>query len=60
MNAITAFLTENWKGIAGILAAIVGGGLVLKWRSPRLSGNSNNVDQSRASAKGDIVGRDKK
>jgi hypothetical protein len=52
------FITDNWKEIAGVLAALIAGGLVVKFMRVRMSGSSNYVDQRNVKAKGDVVGRD--
>ena len=59
MQELGKFISEHWTAIAAALVAIIGGGLVFRFRSNRQSGRSNYVDQRNANAGGDIVGRDK-
>jgi len=55
----TAFFSDHWKEITAFVAAIVGGGIVWRWRLHRQSGSSSYSDQRNSKAGGDIVGRDK-
>jgi hypothetical protein len=59
MEAVTSFLSQHWQVILAAVIAIIGGGLVLRWRTHRQSGSSSYADQSNATAGGDVVGRDK-
>jgi hypothetical protein len=53
---------DFWNFLGGLIAGGLGGALLtLKFtRSNRVIGSGNAVDQSRSSAGGDIVGRDKR
>lgn len=59
MDQVTKFVSEHWAAIVAAVLAIIGGGFALRFRSHRQSGRSNYVDQTKAKASGDIVGRDK-
>lgn len=56
MEAFTSYISEV---ISFIIGAVAGSLLTINVKSLRVSSRSNGVDQSRASAGGDIVGRDK-
>jgi hypothetical protein len=58
MDAAIQFVVDNIAWIGPLLAVLVGGTIIAS-RINKQSGSSNRVDQSGASAKGDIVGRDK-
>jgi hypothetical protein len=58
MDAVLKFLVDNIAWIAPIVAAVLAGTMIAS-RMNKQSGSSNRVDQSGASSKGDIVGRDK-
>lgn len=57
MEAVASYISEI---VTFILGAVTGSLLTIYVKSQRGSGRSNVVDQSRASAGGDIVGRDKR
>lgn len=59
MEAVTSFLSQHWEVILAAIVAIIGGGVVLRWRSHRQGGSSSYADQRNATAGGDVVGRDK-
>lgn len=58
MDAVIQFILDNIVWIGPIVAALLAGTIIAS-RINKQSGSSNRVDQSGASAKGDIVGRDK-
>jgi hypothetical protein len=53
------FISQHWPAILGGLAALIAGGLVVKLLWARSGRDTNIVNQDGATAKGDIVGRDK-
>lgn len=53
------FIRDNWLAIAGGLAALVGGGMTIRFLWARSGRDTTIVNQKGATAKGDIVGRDK-
>lgn len=53
------FIREHWPAIAGGLAALVAGGLVVRFLWARSGRDTTIVNQKGATAQGDIVGRDK-
>ena len=60
------FIVDHFSELLSFLAGIVGGGIggsliaLHLTRDKRVSGRGSMVDQSGASAQGDIVGRDKR
>jgi hypothetical protein len=60
-ETFTRYASEIWSFVAGLISGGVGGSLLtLRFkRQNRASGLGSIVDQSNASAEGDIVGRDK-
>ena len=58
MDAVIQFLFDNIVWIGPLIAALIAG-TVIASRINKQSGSSNRTDQSGASAKGDVVGRDK-
>lgn len=58
MDVAIQFLLDNIAWIGPLIAALLAGTIIAS-RINKQSGSSNRVDQSGASAKGDIVGRDK-
>lgn len=54
--------SEIWTLLGGLISGLLGGSLLtLKLtKSQRVNGSGISVDQSKAKAGGDIVGRDKK
>lgn len=58
MDGVLKFLSDNIVWIGPIVAALLAGTIIAS-RVNKQSGSSNRVDQSGASSKGDIVGRDK-
>jgi hypothetical protein len=59
VSALWNFIANHWVYTVGVIAAAVAGGFTLKVFSNKQSGSSSRVDQRRAQAGGDIVGRDK-
>jgi len=53
------FLQQHWLAIAGTLATLVAGGLAVRFLWARSGRDTTIVNQKGATAKGDIVGRDK-
>lgn len=53
---------DLWNFLGGLVSGLVGGALLTLHftKSVRADGQANAVDQSRARAGGDIVGRDKR
>ena len=58
MDSVIKFVMDNILWVGPIVAALLAGTIIAS-RINKQSGSSNRVDQSGASAKGDIVGRDK-
>lgn len=59
VQELTKLLADHWQVIAAALAAVVAGGVAIKFFSHRQSGSSNYADQRNVKARGDVVGRDK-
>ena len=61
MEILAKYVAEIWSFIGGLAAGAVGGSLLtLRYtRTTSASGHGSIVDQSRTSAGGDVVGRDK-
>lgn len=53
------FIQQHWLQILGGLAALVAGGLAIRFLWARSGRDTTIVNQKGARAKGDIVGRDK-
>jgi hypothetical protein len=53
------FIRQYWPALAGGLAALIAGGLVVRFLWARSGRDTNIVNQRGASARGDNVGRDK-
>lgn len=53
------FVRQNWTAVAGVIGALLAGGFVIKLMWARSGRDTNIVNQKGASAKGDVVGRDK-
>jgi hypothetical protein len=53
------FVRQNWAAIAGLIAAGLAGGFVIRLLWARSGRDTNIVNQKGASATGDVVGRDK-
>ena len=58
MESVIQFVMDNIEWVGPIVAALLAGATIAS-RINKQSGSSNRVDQSGASAKGDVVGRDK-
>lgn len=53
------FIQQHWGTIAAALAALVGAGFVVRLLWARSGRDTTIVNQKGATAKGDVVGRDK-
>lgn len=53
------FIRQHWGVIAGVIAAIAGAGLVVRFLWARSGRDTTIVNQKGSTSKGDIVGRDK-
>ena len=53
------FVRQNWTAIAGVIGTLLAGGFAIKLMWARSGRDTNIVNQRGASAKGDVVGRDK-
>lgn len=53
------FIRQHWPAIAGVLSALVAGGLAIRLLWTRSGRDTAIVNQKGAHAKGDNVGRDK-
>jgi hypothetical protein len=53
------FIRQYWPALAGGLAALIAGGLAVRFLWARSGRDTNIVNQKGATATGDIVGRDK-
>lgn len=54
-----AFVRQDWTVIASAIGALLASGFVIKLMWARSGRDTNIVNQKGASAKGDVVGRDK-
>lgn len=53
------FIRQHWPAFAGVIAALIAGGLAVKLLWARSGRDTTIVNQKGATASGDIVGRDK-
>lgn len=54
-------MSDIWSQVLSfVLGALAGSGITIYMKSQKASGDGNVVDQSNVTAKGDVVGRDKR